>query len=93
MSNHIRRQRMAAARAKGTHTPAEWIALKNEFQCRCVRCGDGTMRLDKDHIVPVYKGGSDSIDNIQPLCARCNASKGPETTDWAAFRRIHGWGM
>lgn len=47
---------------------------------RCLRCG-ATGRLQKDHIVCLYRGGSDAITNLQPLCNRCNSSKGPCTID------------
>ena len=29
-----------------------------------------------DHIVPLSKGGTDKIENMQAACARCNAEKG-----------------
>lgn len=75
-----RSERMAAARALGTHTKAEWNAMVDALGCRCVRCG-ATGKMVKDHIKPVYQGGSDGIDNIQPLCVKCNAEKGPENID------------
>lgn len=36
---------------------------------------DGSL-LTKDHIVPKSKGGADHVDNLQPMCAECNARKG-----------------
>lgn len=76
----LRSERMAAARAKGTHTKEEWADLVAACGNKCVRCGaDGN--VVKDHVVPVYQGGSDGIDNLQPLCVRCNGAKGPEDVD------------
>lgn len=44
---------------------------------RCADCGellDSTFQTD--HIVPLHKGGSNEVDNLQPLCAApCHARK------------------
>lgn len=82
----LRKQRLIAARAKGSHTDKEWAQLKSDFGYYCVRCGCLPITLHKDHITPIYQGGSDGIDNIQPLCPKCNSSKGSETTNWVQFR-------
>lgn len=75
-----RSQRLAAARAIATHTKAEWLALVDACGNACVRCGGAG--VVKDHITPIYQGGSDGIDNLQPLCQSCNSSKGPENKDF-----------
>ena len=50
----------------------------------CKECGakkgdikaDGTkVVLHVDHVIPVSKGGSDMLDNLQTLCADCNLNK------------------
>lgn len=32
--------------------------------------------LEIDHVIPLAKGGSDSLDNKQALCRKCNNKKG-----------------
>lgn len=34
---------------------------------------------EPDHILPVSRGGTDTLDNIRILCRRCNQSKGNRT--------------
>jgi uncharacterized protein YdaU (DUF1376 family) len=75
-----RSERLTAAREKGKHTDIEWVFLRTACENKCVRCRM-TGSLVKDHIKPIYQGGSDGIDNIQPLCVSCNSGKGPDNTD------------
>lgn len=73
------------------HHEHEWKALCREFGGRCVCCGSREP-LTKDHIVPTQAGGSNSIDNIQPLCDLCNARKSHlHNTDYVAYRRRYGF--
>ena len=77
-----RSERLSLARKKGQHSSDEWEAMKIVLDFTCVICGkDCHEDPVKDHIKPIYQGGSDGIDNIQLLCRSCNASKGPDSTD------------
>lgn len=68
----------------GLFTEAEWITLKARFEHTCLCCGrrEPDIRLSPDHIVPISKGGLNVASNIQPLCERCNKSKGARTIDY-----------
>ena len=71
----------------GSHTNKEWEDLKKYYDFRCVKCGKSEQqlkvewkgtnfdKLTKDHIVPISRGGTDHIWNIQPLCVSCNSRK------------------
>lgn len=72
--------------------PKDRILLYNLYNNTCYLCGyifyclpsyngvqtlyDGKRWLEIDHIVPLSKGGLDSITNKQVLCNVCNSKKG-----------------
>lgn len=63
--------------AIGTFSLQEWQELKERYNNSCVNCGTSEMftKITKDHIVPLTKGGTNYISNIQPLCQHCNSRK------------------
>ena len=65
----------------GSFTAEEWEDLCAECDYRCVCCGEHKP-LTVDHIIPVSKGGSSDISNIQPLCKSCNSSKRDKAIDY-----------
>jgi len=44
------------------------------FHAKCKRCGS-TRDLEFDHIVPIEKGGQDTLSNLQLLCHKCHLKK------------------
>ena len=70
------RRRSAKINAYGSFTSDELKAKFSECGNKCQHCGTSDKKLTVDHIVPLTKGGSNYIGNIQPLCRSCNAKKG-----------------
>ena len=67
------------SKRKRTHIPRGMrheVFKRDDY--RCVECGatksDGAT-LHVDHIVPVAKGGTDELSNLQTLCSDCNLNK------------------
>ena len=71
--NADHRRRMA--KKSGYVTAKEWCEKLKEYNFCCAACGADN-NLQMDHIHPLSKGGAHHINNIQPLCGSCNASKG-----------------
>jgi 5-methylcytosine-specific restriction endonuclease McrA len=69
-----RRYRARLSGAVGSHTEEEWQALLEQHDHKCVVCGT-TENITRDHIIPLSKGGSDFIENIQPMCMVDNSRK------------------
>lgn len=71
------RRRAILLNAQGSHTLEEWLKLKEATGKKCVCCGrlESEVVITEDHVVPLSIGGSDSIENIQPLCRNCNSKK------------------
>ena len=56
----------------------EWARRRREVLdrdgWRCQKCGKAG-RLEVDHKTPLYRGGSNDLDNLQALCRRCHLDK------------------
>lgn len=65
-------------------TAEEWKQCLDSYGGRCLWCGT-TERITIDHVVPLSKGGSNRLENLQPLCVSCNSKKRTKTMD---FRRV-----
>ena len=57
-------------------TADEWEEILLTHGWTCHYCGAGNVKLTRDHVVPISRGGSDCIENVVPACMSCNASKG-----------------
>ena len=84
-SNLQRRKRKM--NADGLHTLDEWENLKIQYNYICPACGkkEPKIKLTEDHIIPLSKGGSDNIENIQPLCRSCNSKKHTKIIKYGEF--------
>jgi 5-methylcytosine-specific restriction endonuclease McrA len=59
---------------EGDLTAAQWLELVEECGGMCVICHAPYEEMD--HIIPLSKGGKHTLDNVQPLCRKCNREKG-----------------
>lgn len=82
------KRRLEKKRLGGNHTFDQWKVLKATYGFACPSCNrvEPAIELTEDHIVPSTKWvrwkilnlptyGYNDIENIQPLCRSCNASK------------------
>jgi 5-methylcytosine-specific restriction endonuclease McrA len=74
-ANNSRKRRAARQASLGSFTVEEFEALCDAYGNTCLACGATEAVLEADHVVPLTKGGSDDISNIQPLCGSCNRKK------------------
>ena len=50
---------------------------------RCLHCG-ARERLVPDHVVPLIRGGSNELTNLQTLCVPCNSRKRDKDAFWVS---------
>jgi len=72
------RKSAAGQRALMTAKLREHIKIRDNFTCQ--QCAISThvephLLLEVDHIIPVSRGGTSSVENLQTLCWRCNRTK------------------
>ena len=81
---------MARAFGKGIPStvlfPWQYIQLHAKCGGKCTYCGvkvaiNSRKKLHFDHIKPLAKGGTNSLDNLTISCYSCNSSKGAKLKD------------
>ena len=86
-ANKNSKRRASISNSEGIKTK-DWESKKAMFNYKCAYCGVSSKKLQMDHVVPLSKGGSHSIDNVVPCCADCNNKKNAK--DEFDFRRSLG---
>ena len=68
----------------GNITEAERQALfdKYEHKCLCCKRPEGVVELTIDHVIPLSRGGENTLENAQVLCRGCNAVKGDKEHEY-----------
>jgi 5-methylcytosine-specific restriction endonuclease McrA len=78
-SNHRNSQERRRARLEGaesTLTQQQWREIVEYFGGRCAYCLAPCSEPTQDHVTPIARGGSHTMDNIVPACSPCNTKKG-----------------
>ena len=67
---------------RGTLFEAElWEYLLEKFGRKCFYCSTKNVPLEKEHILPKAKGGTDRASNLTVSCRDCNIKKGNRHPD------------
>lgn len=74
----IEQKRLKKLRNEITHKLRFEVLERDNFTCRyCGRSPQNTpgLTLEVDHIIPLYAGGDNSLDNLVTACWECNEGK------------------
>lgn len=68
-----KRRALKQGTSDSTLTEKEWLSILETFNYECVYCGDPW--VERDHFIPLSKGGTHTADNVVPACMTCNRRK------------------
>jgi 5-methylcytosine-specific restriction endonuclease McrA len=68
----------------------QWLEIVESYNSCCAYCGESDTRLQRDHIIPISRGGPTTPENLVPACPRCNLSKSDKTvSEWYPKQDFH----
>lgn len=96
IKEYVHNRRAIKHGLQGRFTQRQFKALCRHFGNRCIACG-GDKPLTADHVIPQSWGNRpeysdvalNDIDNIQPMCLPCNASKNAKCIDYRTRPHIN----
>lgn len=72
----VRRNRKSRIKAKRfLILESEWRRMVARYRHCCAYCGSYSEVLHREHVIPIIRGGRDSIGNSLPACPPCNFRK------------------
>lgn len=60
-------------------TVEQWRWLVFLYGGYCAYCGRQPKRIGLDHVVPLSRGGNNTLSNVVPVCRSCNSHKHAKT--------------
>jgi 5-methylcytosine-specific restriction endonuclease McrA len=76
MSTYLAARRAKEREAKRWRvSPREWDRAVQRCGGLCSYCGE-RRPLERDHVIPLHRGGDHSVGNLLPACRSCNRAKG-----------------
>jgi len=75
-SSELKYKRRRSTACRHTANPEVRTRILSRDNYKCMLCGS-TETLTIDHIISIFRGGTDDDTNLQTLCNHCNAGKAP----------------
>lgn len=83
----LRRAQQRSTPGPHRFTEQDWRDVLRHYSGCCAYCGSAA-RLEKEHVIPLSRGGRDTVGNVVPACHPCNRAKAAKTiTEWRAQQR------
>ena len=83
-ASHVRRAKMRGATVGKPCDIKRWMkSIRQSRKVKCHWCGSHASgkRIHFDHVVPIARGGSHSVDNLCASCPDCNQQKFAKTPE------------
>lgn len=88
----VQKYKEQKAAASGYHDEWDIDQIRKRLNDQCSYCGEPLHgKGEKDHLVPVSRGGDNSPENLTLACRTCNRDKHAKTAqEFLAWRRSLG---